>query len=561
MAPEILVLKPNCDGCGTTTDLYGSTCRHMTVCMPCGKSLVETGGLCTECNGPISRLIREYTVKHHAPSKHFFVGRFHQGIPNFSKRKTGETKWGMHKEGAQGRQLTEAQREKYKLKPWIMEDDIGVQQFIGQLEGGQQATYFLLIMTGSDFQALPAGNWYNFHKVAQYKQLTLEEAEEQMKNRRKTADGYQRWMMKAANTGAAAFGVTDIEEKISGGGRGGSGGRRKGNDDDDDGLDPGSDKGEEDEDEEEARTKRLGLKQTQGGEEDGEEPALDLDDIDEEPEKGDDWEHEETFTDDDEAVGNDPEERIDQENPEAPPPPEIKQEEEDEEEEEEEGQQEEGGGLSTSGKEMKKLLGKVSKEDTAKEKENSNDDEDEEEDEDIDLDNEDTVRLSPVLAPTRKEGPKEEPVESTPVKPTPPPKPSQPASAGKGKRKAGDETKGGGGGSAKKAKAEPKSTTSAAASKKDVNAAVKAATTAAPKPAPAASAAAAKPAAPATQAVTEDEVMKVLKATGPIKSTDLVAKFRSRLRSPQDKSAFAAILKKISRIQKTDGANYIVLRS
>ncbi len=39
---------------------------------------------------------------------------------------------------------------------------------------------------------------------------------------------------------------------------------------------------------------------------------------------GDDWEHEETFTDDDEAVGNDPEEREEQV-PEGPAPPEIKQ--------------------------------------------------------------------------------------------------------------------------------------------------------------------------------------------------------------------------------------------
>jgi len=39
---------------------------------------------------------------------------------------------------------------------------------------------------------------------------------------------------------------------------------------------------------------------------------------------GDDWEHEETFTDDDEAVGNDPEEREEQA-PEGPAPPEIKQ--------------------------------------------------------------------------------------------------------------------------------------------------------------------------------------------------------------------------------------------
>ena len=39
---------------------------------------------------------------------------------------------------------------------------------------------------------------------------------------------------------------------------------------------------------------------------------------------GDDWEHEEIFTDDDEAVGNDREEREDLA-PEVPAPPEIKQ--------------------------------------------------------------------------------------------------------------------------------------------------------------------------------------------------------------------------------------------
>lgn len=42
------------------------------------------------------------------------------------------------------------------------------------------------------------------------------------------------------------------------------------------------------------------------------------------PSSGDDWEHEEIFTDDDEAVGNDPEEREDLA-PEIPAPPEIKQ--------------------------------------------------------------------------------------------------------------------------------------------------------------------------------------------------------------------------------------------
>ena len=85
--------------------------------------------------------------------------------------------------------------------------------------------------------------------------MTLEEAEEKMKNRKKTADGYQRWMMKAANNGPAAFGEHvkfDDKESNTGGVR-----IRKKTGEDDEGH--VSDKGEEDEEEESERKSRLGL--------------------------------------------------------------------------------------------------------------------------------------------------------------------------------------------------------------------------------------------------------------------------------------------------------------
>ncbi|PPD81430.1 hypothetical protein GOBAR_DD21637 [Gossypium barbadense] len=85
------------------------------------------------------------------------------------KKKNAENRWSLQKDGLQGRQVTDA---------------------------------------------LQLFDRYNFNKVARYKQLTLEEAKEKMKNRRKTADGYERWMMKAANNGAATFGeVEKIDEK------------------------------------------------------------------------------------------------------------------------------------------------------------------------------------------------------------------------------------------------------------------------------------------------------------------------------------------------------------
>ncbi|KAH7298759.1 hypothetical protein KP509_25G058100 [Ceratopteris richardii] len=536
MATQDPPLKPTCASCGGTSDLYTSVCRHMTICISCGKRMAENTTPCRSCGVVLSRLIREYNIKAYPSTKPFFIGRFLQGVPSFSKKTGVDLKWIMHREGLQGRQVTDALREKYKGKPWILNDDQGQQSFQGALEGGQQASYYLLVHHGREFLAMPAGAWYNFHKTPTYKQLTLEEAEEQMKNRRRTADGYQRWLMKAANTGAAAFGEV---EKITGGGGGRGGFKRRADDDEEDAA--FSDKGEEDADEEEDRKNRLGMNK-KAGDEDEEEPARgdDREFDDEEAEKGDDWEHEETFTDDDEAVGNDPEEREDN-GPELQAPPEIKQEEEDEEREQEDGQPEKGG-LSESGLELKKLLGKTAGLDDSGEDESSDDDND--------LDNEDNA--SPVLAPKRKEGPKEEPVDSTPAKPiTAPAGRMAPAStASKGKRKAGtDDSKPSPSASSKKVKTD--------ASQEAGKESLESRSTSPSKPAGIPSRA--KPTAPAVGAVTEDDVRAVLRQ-GPIKSHDLVNKFKSRLATQQDRAAFAAVLKNISRMHKTDGGNFIVLR-
>ncbi|KAK6149685.1 hypothetical protein DH2020_017210 [Rehmannia glutinosa] len=393
-----LVLKPSCSGCGSTVELYGSMCKHLTLCVNCGKTMAENRAKCYECGNPITRLIREYNVRACSSSdKNYFIGRFATGLPNFKKK--NENKWALQKEGNNPLFITslryamselKAVAEKYKNKPWLLEDETGQFQYHGK-----------------EFVAIPAGSWYNFNKVAQYKQLTLEEAEEKMKNRTKTADGYQRWMMKAANNGAAAFGEvekSDDKESAAGGGRGVKrpqgmmtkpmlqiGRRRRGR------------RG--------IKKNRLGLNK-KGGDDDEEGPrGGDLDFDDDDIEKGDDWEHEEIFTDDDEAVGNDPEEREDLA-PEIPAPPEIKQK-----------QMMMGNSyimiwvspyftedlmlhlpsrLSKSGKELKKLLGRA----------NGLNDSDAEDDDGLRR-----YDISPVLAP-KKEAPKEEPVDNSPLKST-----------------------------------------------------------------------------------------------------------------------------------------------
>ncbi|KAK1409623.1 hypothetical protein QVD17_36150 [Tagetes erecta] len=539
-----LMLKSSCDGCRSTLDLYGSNCKHMTLCVSCGKTMAERKDQCRDCGATITRLIREYNVRASSASdKNYFIGRFVTGLPGFSKKKN-DNKWSLQKEGLQGRQVTDTLREKYKNKPWLLEDETGQFQYQGVLEGAQTATYYLLMLQGKEFVAIPAGSWYNFNKVAQYKQLTLEEAEEKIKNRRKTADGYQRWMMKAANNGAAAFGEVERFDDKESGGAGASGrGRKKNNADDDETA--VSDRGEEDEDEESARKTRLGLNK-RGGDDDEEGPrGGDLDFDDDDIEKGDDWEHEEIFTDDDEAVGNDPEEREDLA-PEIPAPPEIKQ---DEEDEEDNGEEE--GGLSQSGKELKKLLGKNNGvNESEPEQEDDDDDEDDIEDE-----------SSPVLAPkannnggpskrsTNNPPPKEEPVESSPSKlaATTTSARGTPTSnkSSKGKRKSTEENKSANGAAApKKVKTENE---------------VKSVKDEPVKSAKGAAASSSKPPS-STGPVSEDEIRAVLMHKGPVTTQDLVAKFKSRLRSKEDKNAFADILRRISKIQKTSGSNYVVLR-
>lgn len=51
-------------------------------------------------------------------------------------------------------------QEKYKNKPWVLEDETGQAQYQGHLEGSQSATYYLLVMHSKEFVAIPAGSWY-----------------------------------------------------------------------------------------------------------------------------------------------------------------------------------------------------------------------------------------------------------------------------------------------------------------------------------------------------------------------------------------------------------------
>ena len=54
---------------------------------------------------------QEYNVRPNCNGeKNYFIGRFVTGLPAFSKKKNVDNKWSLHKEGLQGRQVSDALR-------------------------------------------------------------------------------------------------------------------------------------------------------------------------------------------------------------------------------------------------------------------------------------------------------------------------------------------------------------------------------------------------------------------------------------------------------------------
>lgn len=80
---------------------------------------------------------QEYNVRPNScADKNFFIGRFVTGLPAFSKKKNADNKWSLHKEGLQGRQVTDTLRVLIQLIYWLC-------NFIFQLlKSSQGSNYF-----------------------------------------------------------------------------------------------------------------------------------------------------------------------------------------------------------------------------------------------------------------------------------------------------------------------------------------------------------------------------------------------------------------------------------
>uniref|UniRef100_J3LM23 Transcription initiation factor IIF subunit alpha n=1 Tax=Oryza brachyantha TaxID=4533 RepID=J3LM23_ORYBR len=478
--------------------------------------MARSGDCCPVCAAPVSRLTREYNVLLDTGEKEFTVGKFTTGVPPFSGRKNaGSRSWSLHNEG---RQTTgNAWDNCNNRKSCILEDDTGEYQYQGQIQGLQSAAshYDLLMLNSNskDLHAVPSGSWYKFNIILQYKQLTLEEAEENMSRRRSSATGYERWMTKAATNGAAAFSSDVLKLDDTNEGETGQVHLKKSNKS---GDETKSDKGGEE---------RSHLPTTKGREEDRKDRDFDLD---YEIEKGDDWEHEEIFTDDDEAVDVNPEEGAELADPEIPAPPEIKQ----------DFNEKHGGVGLSSGKELKKLLRRAAGQ-------NESDDVEEDTDED--------EPPSPIVAPKQPDQLKSASEEDNPSKPTASRNPCITPHASNSKqkrRKWGDNVKTSNGSTPKKPKIEPDT-------KKVVKEEIPCSLEPTSKPF------ASERSDTDVSPVTEEEIRTVFQLYAPIRlhdfRKDFMPRFSPRLRTAEDKQDFLATLKKISQVQKINGQKCMLL--
>ncbi|CAI5495684.1 unnamed protein product [Closterium sp. Naga37s-1] len=632
-----------CSGCGAAGgDLSQSECGHMSLCNACGRSMAEKQATCQQCGAVVDKLVKEFLVR------------------------------------------VKPAKAKARTRPLLLEDDTGQASYVGHMEGGwQHSAYYLLVMHGKEFVAIPASQWYAFGKQAQYKTLTLEEAELCMQSKRRKADGFRKWLTKEESEKLLAGGGKE------GGGGGRGGGRKKGGLDDGLGSDDegmGGDmedgegrkrgqgkKGGDEEDDavpkEEFELEMDGdkgervltcvalrmktyvmarrlLRKKGGGDEDDELPKEELE-LEMDGDKGEDWEHDELFSDDDEATAMQPEDKEDEKEQERSLAKEVSlraafevtgkcddkveekepervsqakeelcyrgvsgclracaaeatavqpgdkedekeqergpsKEEEVEEEEEEEGEgQEEGEGisLSHSGKALKKLLHKAGVEGEegvgargiggAGEEEDGEDDE-----EDLD------IAFSPIFQKGKGAGAAAggqgagggkgdggaaaASVAAGAAAALSAAAAAAAAAAGRGlKRKDLEKGSTGGGASgagaagAKKGKVEPGKRTPPLPAKREPGAG--GAAVGRPGGGTSGGGASGAAAGPKPTAVTEEAVKGILRQA-PIKSADLVNRFRSCLKTAEDKKRFQEIIKRVGKIQAVNGEKFIVLR-
>lgn len=174
-------------------------------------------------------------------------------------KKSDRRRWIMYKDGAEGKR----NNLKTDTRPWILENVKDKGKYKGKAKPVDNNMYYMVQFDGKrmgdPLVVYPIKSWYEFESEIQHKTLTTEEAENIIKSRKRNDEGYSRWIVKES-------GENDKMEYVDG----------------------------QHENDETRKQKQIKIEDDSDHDEEEKKSNPDENDLP----KGEDWEHEGGFTDD-----------------------------------------------------------------------------------------------------------------------------------------------------------------------------------------------------------------------------------------------------------------------
>ncbi|KAJ4899767.1 Transcription initiation factor IIF subunit alpha [Raphanus sativus] len=203
-------LKSKCEVCGfEKKKLFQNVCKHLTLCLDCGRTMALNKATCTVCEVLYTKLIREMNVRpaREDEPKEMILTSYPRGAPEAGvklfwkkdltcKGKAVCSGGGMG--ACEGEGVGPCEGGGKGKEVCTLENESGDVRFDGSLKR-PESTYYALIAEKGEFVAVPVTYWYEMTKVVavpEERQLTLEQAEERMEARRRAQERTEKRMLK-----------------------------------------------------------------------------------------------------------------------------------------------------------------------------------------------------------------------------------------------------------------------------------------------------------------------------------------------------------------------------
>ncbi|CAH2036780.1 unnamed protein product [Thlaspi arvense] len=164
-----------CSRCDEVLNLYLTECRHSTVCFGCGKTMAEEKEACAECGTIVTQLVKEFDLRISSPDdKKFFFGKFPLGTPypNFKN----DHAWSLSKNSLPN----DNEAGSSKNVSWVLKDETDNTEYVGRCEKAGSTSEFLLMRA-----LLWQFRMFRFAKVRDLDRLTIEQLRADVAKREK----------------------------------------------------------------------------------------------------------------------------------------------------------------------------------------------------------------------------------------------------------------------------------------------------------------------------------------------------------------------------------------